>query len=403
MSQTTDNIAFVVKPVTNHGGPIEFRQAMAPHPLVYQELPHDPQFGIYNRRLRSLSYLQADHEDIYWRLRRQVVLAHTGELPTEIRGPDAEAMLNRVFTRDVSRVRVGRCSYQVACYPDGGTIIDGVLMRLGQDRFWYAQGDGEFQGWLRAQSEGFEVEVFDPSVWVSQVQGPRSMDVLAEVSDTGMPDPFRYFDLTEIRIADQPVVISRTGFTNELGWECYFGPEVDARVLGDRIMEAGAPHNMHTVPAAVTNIRRIEGGLLFAGTDFDSTVTPFTAGLGTLVDLDKPDFVGKKVLAGADQRKRTWGLQCPDGVPHFGDTLFVGGESAGRVLSSAWSPFLRVGIGIVRVNDPELSPGTSLEVECADGQHRSAELCRLPFYDQAGDIPRGRRTDIPEIPGAGGG
>ncbi|MEX2365768.1 MAG: hypothetical protein WD601_04135, partial [Pseudohongiellaceae bacterium] len=90
---------FVIKPVPSGGGPNEFRQSMAPHPLVHQELPHDPSFGIYNRRLRSLEYGNVSTEELYWRLRRQVGLAHTGELATEIRGPDAEAMLNRVFTR----------------------------------------------------------------------------------------------------------------------------------------------------------------------------------------------------------------------------------------------------------------------------------------------------------------
>ena len=400
MSGSIDRVAFVVKPVAAIGGASEFLQAMAPHPLVYQELPHDPQFGIYNRRLRSLAYGKASHEDIYWRLRRQVILAHTGELPTEIRGPDAEVMLDRVFTRDIARVRVGRCSYQLACYPDGGTIIDGVLLRLDRERFWYVQADGEFHGWLRAQSDGYDVEVSDPAVWVSQVQGPRSMDLLSEVSDTGMPEPFRYFDLAEIRIADQPVVVSRTGFTNELGWEFYFGPEADARAIGDRIMQAGASHDIHTVPAAVTNIRRIEGGFLFSGTDFDSSVTPFAAGLGALVNLKKPDFIGKKALLAADQRNRTWGMRCPGGVARHGDRLFLDGQSAGRVCSSAWSPFLRCGVAIVRVTNPQLGPGDELHVECADGRLRPAELCRLPLYDRDGDIPRGKQTAIPEIPAA---
>ena len=148
-------------------------------------------------------------------MQRQVGLSHTGELATEIRGSDAEAMLNRVFTRDVSRVRVGRCSYQIACFADGGRIMDGVLLRLGPERFWYAQGDGEFPTWLRAQAAGFDVEVFHTHVWISQIQGPRSMDVLAQVADEGMPERFRYFDLARIHIGGQPVVINRTGFTSE--------------------------------------------------------------------------------------------------------------------------------------------------------------------------------------------
>lgn len=398
MRHSTSQTQFVVKPVPSGAGPSEFRQSMMPHPLVYQELPHDPHFGIYNRRLRSLEYGKVSTEELYWRLRRQVILAHTGELATEIRGPDAEAMLNRVFTRDVSRVRVGRCSYQIACFANGGMIMDGVLLRLTPDRYWYVQGDGEFPLWLRAQAEGFDVEVFDPQVWISQVQGPRSMDVLAEVADEGMPERFRYFDLAEIHIGGQPVVISRTGFTNELGWEFYFTADADAEVIGERIFKAGEPHGIHTMPATATNARRIEAGLLLSGIDFDDSVTPFAAGLGALVDLEKSDFIGKTALSQADKSRRTWGLQCAEGVPRQGETLLVDGESAGRVCSSAWSPYLQCGVAIVRLRDPQHRPSTKLQVECVDGDTRESEICELPMYDQAGEIPRGKFTEIPAIP-----
>lgn len=399
MTQSKNNTAFVIKPVTSGAGPGEFRQSMQPHPLVHQELPHDPSFGIYNRRLRSLEYGKVNTEELYWRLRRQVGLAHTGELAMEIRGPDSEAMLNQVFTRDVTRVRVGRCSYQIACFDDGGMLMDGVLLRLAPERFWYAQGDGEFPIWLRAQSRGYDVEVVDADVWISQVQGPRSMDVLAQVADQGIPERFGYFDLARIRIAGQPLVISRTGFTNELGWEFYLGPDADAEVVGERILKAGELHGLHTIPAAATNARRIEAGLLFSGTDFDHRVTPFAAGLGALVDLDKADFIGRTALARADKSRRTWGLQCTGGVARHGDTLFLNGEQAGRVCSSAWSPFLQCGVAIVRLHDARLAPGTALKVECIDGQTRDGQVCELPMYDRAGEIPRGKCTEIPEIPG----
>ena len=385
-------VEFVVMPVASTGGASEFRQSMTPHPLVYQELPHEPHFGIYNGRLRSLFYAKADMETLYWQLRRQVMMSHTGELPTEIRGPDAERMLNRVFTRDVSKVRVGRCSYQIACYPDGGTVMDGVLMRLDEDRFWYVQSDGEFYGWLRAQAEGYNVEVFQPGIWVSQVQGPRSLDVLNAVADDGLPERFRYFDIAHIHIDGQPVVITRTGFTNELGWEFYLEPGADVFAIGERIMEAGNVYNMLTTPAEVTNARRIEGGLLFAGTDFDDTVTPFEAGFGAMVDLNKGDFVGREALLKADTRQRTWGLTCATGTPRHGDGLAQNAHAAGRVTSAAWSPTLECGIGIIRLNNPELGPGAELEVLCTDGAMHPAVVCELPLYDKAGDIPRGRAT-----------
>ncbi len=327
-----------------------------------------------------------------------MVLAHTGEVATEIRGPDAGALLDRVFARDVSRVRVGRCSYQFACFDDGGLIIDGILLRLAADRFWFAQGDGEFSLWLRAHAAGHDVEVLDADVWISQVQGPRSMDVLANVADEGVPERFRYFDLAEIRIAGQPVVISRTGYTNELGWEFYFRCEVDADAIGEKILEAGQPFGIHTIPATATNARRIEAGLLFSGTDFDGRVDPFAAGLGAFVKLSKTDFIGKSALEGIDQRRRTWGLRCEGGVARRGETLSSAGKSAGRVCSTAWSPYLRCGVAIARLNDATLGPGSELRVECVDGQTRAGQVCELPLYDRDGDIPRGNRVEIPEIP-----
>lgn len=399
MAYIHSSTAFVVRPMTSSARASEFQQSMRPHPLVHQELPHDPTFGVYNRRLRSLEYGNVSTEELYWCLRQRVGLSHTGELATEVRGPDAEAMLNRVFTRDIAKVRVGRCSYQIACFSDGGMVMDGVLMRLAPQRFWYVQGDGEFPTWLRAHSQNFDVQVAETRMWISQVQGPRSLEVLAQVADEGFPERFRYFDLAHIHIAGQPVVISRTGFTGELGWELYFGADVDADRIGERLMQAGEIHGIHTIPAAATNARRIEAGLLFAGTDFDDSMTPFEVGFGAMVDLDKPDFIGQAALAQADRRRRTWGLQCRDSAVLRGDTLYRDGEPAGRVSSSAWSPYLQSGIAIVHLTDPELGPGTVLQAEGVDGQHHEAYICELPMYDPAGEIPRGKRVEIPMIPG----
>ena len=403
MAGKTDDVEFVVKPVPTTGGASEFRQSMRPHPLVYQELHHDPQFGIYNGRLRSLSYGNAAMEDLYWRLRRQVMLSHTGELATEIRGPEAEALLDQVFTRSVAAVRVGRCSYQIACYDDGGVMMDGVLMRFAPDHFWYVQSDGEFHGWLRAHAGRFAAAVRVTDVWISQVQGPRSMDVLAEVADEGLPERFRYFDMATIRVGGQPLVITRTGFTNELGWEFYLEPGADIEAIGERILEVGKQYDMDTTPAEVTNARRIEGGLLFAGTDFDPAITPYEAGFGAIVDLDKGPFAGREALLHADQRSRTWGLTCPGGTPCHGPTLQHANQPAGRVTSSAWSPTLQTGIAIVRMDDPELGPGSEVDVRCTDGQTHPGVLASLPLYDKAGDIPRGRGSEMlttPEAPHA---
>ena len=397
-SHESRHYRFAVTPLSaDDGRSRQIPRNMAPHPLNYQELPFAPEYFVYNGRLASDRMNNATDEETYWLVRRRVILRHTGERPIEVRGADAEALLNRVFTRDIARVKVGRCSYQFACYHDGGMITDGVLLRLEPDRFWYAQADGDLFSWFRAQAHGLRVEVSDPGVWVSQVQGPHALDVLSAVAEDGEPDSFRYFDIARARIAGQSVIITRSGFTNELGWEFYLEPGADARAVGDSIFAGGERYGIKPVGAVAFRTRRIEAGLLSAGTDFDQSVTPFAAGLGQFVDMDKTDFIGKVALEAADRRRRTWGLQVDGGVAELGRTLTRGGAPVGIVCSSAWSPYLQRGVAIVRLDDPMLGPGEQFEVACTDNQLRSAAACDTPMYDSEREIPRGKRIEVPEI------
>jgi aminomethyltransferase len=400
LSQLQSHVRFAVLPLaSDEARATEFARTMVPHPLVHQELPYNPEYTIYNRRLTAMAMTNGSAEDAYWRLRRQVILRHTGELPIEVRGPDAARLLNRVFTRDVAKSRVGRCSYQIACESTGGILMDGVLVRLAEDRFWYGQADGDLTQWLKAHAAGMDVAIEDPDVWISQVQGPDSLRVLAAAVDDAYPEPFRYFDAAWVTIAGQRVVITRTGFTNELGWEVYLAPDIDARAVGERILEAGQPFGL--TPVAVGGARRIEAGLLNAGSDFDETVTPYAAGLGAMVNLDKDDFVGKAALEASDRHCRTWGLKVPGGLARIGRHLAHNGGWVGQVCSSAWSPFQQCGVAIVRLDTPEIGPGSALEVACQDGQTRTAETCALPMYDRERGIPRGQVVDIPDIPAPG--
>jgi glycine cleavage system aminomethyltransferase T len=376
--------------------PNELARTMAPHPLIHQELPYDPTYFVYNRRLATASLNNLSADDVYWRVRQSVILRHTGELPLEIRGPDAETLLNRVFTRDIAKNRVGRCSYQFACYDHGGMITDGVLVRLAEDRFWFGQADGDLFSWLLANARGLDVGVFDPGVWVSQVQGPKSLEVLANALDGSMPEPFKYFDMAEVTIAGQPVVLTRSGFTNELGWEFYLLPDTDIDAVGGRILEAGKPFGMTPTSADAFRARRIEAGLLNAGSDFDVTTTPFDVGLGHMVEFNKGEFCGREALLHADKRCRTWGLRTEGGVAQIGRTLRSNGLDAGVVCSSAWSPYQQCGVAIVRLDDVESGPDSDFEVVCTDGEVRSARTCTTPMYDEKREIPRGLKIDIPE-------
>lgn len=394
-----EEVRFAVKALPL-GGPnrAELMRTMMPHPLVYQELPYDPEFGLYNSRLVALRFPSVPAEEMYWAVRREAVTRHTGEYALEISGPDAVNLLNLVFTRDVSKVKVGRCSYQFACYEEGGMITDGVLVRLAEDRFWYGQAEGDLYSWLKAHGRGMDVKVIDPNLWISQVQGPNSLKILEAAIDGPYPEPFRYFDSATVSIANQELLITRTGFTNELGWEYYMTPDIDAEAVGDRIAEVGEQFGLR--PISIFGARRIESGLLNAGSDFDETTTPFDVGLGAMVDFDKGDFIGREALMKADKRCRFWGMKVEGegAFPWNGYAIKIDNEEVGQVCSSAWSPYLQCGVAFVRMNSADHGPGTQVDVDCKDGQVHPGVLCELPMYDKDRAIPRGKLVDIPEVP-----
>ena len=397
MSQNLSDYRFVAKAMPNENArPREMSRTMAPHPLSYMELPYDPEYTLYNSRLTPEYLSHANDDDMYWAVRTGVIFRNTGELAIEFSGPDATTLLNRVFPRDVTSLKVGRCAYQFACYHDGGMINDGVLLRLAEDRFWMAQADGDLFKWYKAAAEGLDVKIHDPDVWISQIQGPRSLDVLAEVLDGGMPDPFRYFDCMEVTIANQKCWISRSGFSNELGWEVYLLPNTDIRAIGDKITQIGAKFDMLLTATPVFRARRIEAGLLNAGSDFDATTTPFDAGLGGFVQFGEHDFIGRKALEAAPRESRTWGMRLnTDGVAALGRTITQDGKVIGRVCTSGYSPYQGCGVCIVRMDDAKHGPKTVVDVALLDGSLCQGTLCTMPMYDAERLIPRGKLVDIP--------
>lgn len=397
MHDALKKLRFSVKPLPVDGSrPVELARTMAIHPLTYQELPYDPEYSLYAGRLTPEKMSNATPDEMYWKARQEIIFRHTGEHPYEIAGPDALKLLQRIFPRDVSKVKTGRCSYQFACYEDGGMITDGLLLRVEDDKFWFAQADGDLLSWYRAHAIGLDVKISDPDVWVSQIQGPRSMELLAHLLDGPIPDPWRYFDWVEVSMAGQNVIISRTGFTNELGWEIYFRPENDTEMLGDLILEEGAKKGMILTATPGFRCRRIEAGLLSAGQDFTSETTPFAVGLGKFIDFESGDFIGREALLSAEKTSRSWGMRVEGGIALRGDTLKHNGQMVGRVTSSTWSPYQVCGVAIVLLNRTDLQAGAIVEVDCVDGETHRAELCSLPMYDPKGEIVRGINTVVPK-------
>ena len=307
-------------------------------------------------------------------------------------------MLQKIFPRDISKVKKGRCTYQFACYHNGGIITDGLLLRIDDDRYWFAQADGEMFSWYNAHSEGLDVEILEPNVFVSQVQGPKSMDLLDNLIDEPIAKSWNYFDWVEVTMANEKVIVSRTGYTNELGWDIYFRPENNSEKLGDLILGEGSKMGMIITGTPAFRGRRIEAGLLSAGQDFSIETNPFSVGLGHFVDLEKDDFIGKKALLNANKECRSWGIRVVDGIAKKGRSLRLNGKIVGKVTSSTWSPYQICGVGIALLDNSEIGPGTVIDVECIDNKIHKAELCKLPMYDAKGEIVRGIKKDIPQKP-----
>tara|TARA_B000000532_G_scaffold62325_1_gene49175 strand:- start:3219 stop:4442 length:1224 start_codon:yes stop_codon:yes gene_type:complete len=399
MNKTLNNLRFTVKPSISEGErALELARTIGVHPLTYQELPFDPEYSIYAGRLTPEKLSNATAEEMYWKVRRELIFRHTGEHPYEISGPDALKLLQKIFPRDISKVKKGRCSYQFACYHDGGMITDGILLRIDDDTYWFAQADGDMFSWYKAQAEGLNVKIVDPNVWVSQIQGPRSMELLDILTKTNISSNWKYFDCKEVNVSGEKIIISRSGFSNELGWEIYFRQENDIEKLGDLILKEGSKMGMIITATPVFRCRRIEAGLLSAGQDFTNKTDPFSVGLGKFVDLEKDNFIGKEALKNSNKKCRTWGLRVEKGTAMKGKNLKINGKIVGEITSSTWSPYQVCGVGIVRMQNNNMGPGTVVDVNCTNGKIQKGELCELPMYDPNGDIVRGKNKEIPNKP-----
>jgi len=337
-----------------------------------------------------LQSLGGDAVEEYWTLRKAVGLFDVPERPIEISGRDSVAFLNRVLTRPVDKLRVGRGSYGLLCHRDGGLVCDGILFRLSQDRFWYVHADADVFLWLNALAIDCQVDIRDPGSWVLQVQGPKSLHVLERACDGGAPRQFRYFDAFEGRMGGQPVLVSRTGWSAELGFEVYnMEPDVDGPALWDHLIAAGADYGIRPCGQMSMNIRRIEGGILNYRSDMDWDTTPFDMGLGAFVDLDGHDFIGREALRNASKSARFTGFKCDPRQVRFGTSLVSSGQSIGRVTAYEISPYLECGVGFALLDTAEHLDCADVTVQDRDGNPCPLEFVALPFYDVDKHIPRG--------------
>ena len=352
-------------------------------------------FGLYCGRLYPL---KASHEEDpvpkYWKLRNGVLLYDVPEMPLEIVGPDAVRLLDKVFVCSVEKLGIGRCRYALACNEDGTMVMDGVVMRLGPERYWYVKANGEFTTWLRAHGLGLDAEVTDPKSQVLQIQGPKSLDVLNAATGGGLSADFKYFRAGFFDIGGQTLWVSRTGWTGEVGIEvyCNSGPEpTDHDALWDHLFASGEPFGMEFSTSSSMGIRRIEAGILDNGSDIEPDLTPFSAGLGHFVNFDKGEFIGRTALETADRSQLLLGLECPTATPETFMTVHFESTPAGHITIGTWSPTRDRGVGYVRFDRPlpgDEWVGKRVQLEDHDGELHEANVELLPFIDKEKQLPR---------------
>jgi glycine cleavage system aminomethyltransferase T len=331
-----------------------------------------------------------DIDETYRALRQKVVLFDVPEKPWQIEGPDAIPFLERIFARPIGTLPEGRGRYAISCTSDGGIFMDGILFKLADNRYWYVQPDGALEEWLVAHKGEFDGHFSDPNSRVLQVQGPNSMKVMSDATNGAIDESMKYFGAGYYDIGGQRLYVSRTGWTGELGYEIYTDSAgTDCKRLWDYLFEIGSPHGMVFGSLKAMGIRRLEAGILDNLSDFDMSMTPFEAGLGTFIDLEKADFIGKSALLEADRQSLLHGVKCLSNTPYHQAEVMDGETCVGRVTASGWSPHLEAGIGYVRFKQGGDWSGKSLLMKTLEGELVSCEIVNLPFYDAEKRIPRG--------------
>jgi len=354
--------------------------------------------GVYAGRYFPMQ-IDEDPIEKYWLLRQKAVIFDVPEKPIEISGPDATSFLNKVLTRDISNIQEGRGYYALACTPQGGIFMDGVIFKFNNTKYWYVQADGPFEEWLIAHSSNYNVKITDPKSRVLQIQGPSSLEIMKKASDGKINENMKYFRSGFFDIGGQKLYVSRTGFTNELGFEIFSdGAKTDHLILWDHLMKCGKPFGMDFSASRAMTIRRIEGGIFGNLTDIDTSMTPFEAGLGFFVNMDKGDFIGKDSLKEKDKRPCLFGLTCAKAVPSAGSKVKLKDKQVGYITAGVPSPTLQIGIGYVKFYEPGSWIGQNLLLELPNGDIHEAKIVELPFIDPQKKIVRGLDSSIPTRP-----
>lgn len=343
-------------------------------------------FSVYNHMYIPRDF--GDPAQNYWNLVNDAILCDVAvERQVEITGPDAAQFTQLLTPRNLSNLSVGQCKYILITNADGGILNDPVLLRLGENHFWISLADSDILLWAQgvAVHSDLDVTIHEPDVSPLQLQGPKSGDVMKALFGEGIMD-LCYYRLREVELDGIPLIVSRTGWSSELGYELYLRDSSRGDELWEKIMTTGVPFGLK--PGHTSSIRRIEGGILSYRADADINTNPYELGMERLIDLNmEADFIGKAALL----RIRENGVSCKqvglkiEGAPLKGpNTTFwainINGNNVGKVTSAIYSPRLEQNIALAMISADYGEIGAVVDVAMPSGSVR-ATIVKTPFFD----------------------
>ncbi len=343
-------------------------------------------FSVYNHMYIPRDF--GDPEENFWNLVRTAILCDVAvERQVEISGPDASDFVQYLTPRNLSKMAVGQCKYALITNADGGILNDPIILRLEKNKYWVSLADSDVLFWAQgvAVNAGFDVKVREPDVSPLQLQGPRSLDIMKALFGYEIAD-LKYYWIRHLTLDDIDLVVSRTGWSSELGYEIYLQDCSRGTELWEKVMKAGEPYGLR--PGHTSTIRRVEGGMLSYHADMDINTNPFELGLDRLVDLNAiHDFIGKGALQRIQKegtKRKQVGLVIETEPLSGPNTKFWpvmrDKKIVGKVTSAVYSPRLEKNIAMAMVDLHSYELGASAEVKM-DNNTSNAKMVTIPFYD----------------------
>ena len=343
-------------------------------------------FSVYNHMYIPRDF--GNPEQNFWNLIEKSILCDVAvERQVEITGSDAYKFIQLLTPRDLSKLSIGQCKYVLIVNDKGGVINDPVLLRLAENHFWLSLADSDVLLWAQgvAVNSGLNVKITEPDVSPLQLQGPTSAKIMVKLFGEDIKD-LKYYWFKEFDLDGIPLVISRTGWSSEFGYELFLRDGSKGNELYEKIMEAGKEHGLQ--PGHTSSIRRIEGGMLSYHADADIDTNPFELGLDRLVNLDSEiNFIGKEALKKIKKdgiKRKQVGLELDCDPLKGPNTTFWSihnsNKKIGKVTSAVYSPRLKKNIALAMIEIELSKIGNKYKVEINDSEF-SCTIVEKPFYD----------------------